>query len=54
VTLDCADDTLVGLTVPEHEEPAVGATVTAAPAPGRLLLYDGETKELLGEARVTT
>jgi multiple sugar transport system ATP-binding protein len=54
VTLECPDDTLVGLTVPEHEEPAVGTTVTAAPAPGRLLLYDGETNELLGEARVTT
>jgi multiple sugar transport system ATP-binding protein len=54
VTLECAGDVLVGLTVPEHEEPEVGATMTAAPDPGRLLLYDGETNTLLGEARVTT
>jgi multiple sugar transport system ATP-binding protein len=53
VTLECAGDALVGLTVPEHEEPEVGSTLTAAPDPGRLLLYDGESKELLGEARVT-
>jgi multiple sugar transport system ATP-binding protein len=53
VTLECPGDTLVGLTVPEHEEPAVGSTLTAAPDPGRLLLYDGETNELIGEARVT-
>lgn len=51
VTLECPDDTLVGLTVPEHEEPEVGTTVTAAPAPGRLLLYDGETNELVGSRR---
>jgi multiple sugar transport system ATP-binding protein len=47
VTLECPGEVLVGLTVPEHEEPEVGTTMTAAPAPGRLLLYDGETTELL-------
>jgi multiple sugar transport system ATP-binding protein len=39
VTLECADGTLVGLTVLEHDEPAVGATVVAVPQAGRLLLY---------------
>jgi multiple sugar transport system ATP-binding protein len=53
VTLECPGDVLVGLTVPEDEEPAVGSGLTAAPDPGRLLLYDGESRELLGEARVT-
>ena len=52
VTLECADDTLVGLTVAEHEEPAIGTTLTANPDPGRLLLYHGETRELLGAAAV--
>jgi len=52
VTLECPGEVMVGVTVPEQEEPAVGATVTAAPDPGRLLLYDGETEELLGEAKV--
>jgi multiple sugar transport system ATP-binding protein len=47
ITLECPGEVLVGLTVPEHEEPAVGTTMTAAPAPGRLLVYDGETTELL-------
>ncbi|HEX6353466.1 ABC transporter ATP-binding protein [Actinophytocola sp.] len=47
VTLECPGEVLVGLTVPEHEEPAVGSTMTAAPAPGRLLLYDGETNQLV-------
>jgi multiple sugar transport system ATP-binding protein len=53
VTLECPGDVLVGLTVPEHEEPTVGAALTAAPDPGRLLLYDGETNELLGTATVS-
>ncbi|OLF16092.1 ABC transporter ATP-binding protein [Actinophytocola xanthii] len=48
VTLECPDGALVGLTVPEQDEPAVGTTLTAAPEPGRLLLYDGETGVLLG------
>jgi multiple sugar transport system ATP-binding protein len=47
VTLECPGEVLVGLTVPEHEEPAVGTTMTAAPAPGRLLVYDGETNQLV-------
>jgi multiple sugar transport system ATP-binding protein len=46
VTLECPGEVLVGLTVPEHEEPAVGTTMTVAPAPGRLLVYDAETTEL--------
>jgi multiple sugar transport system ATP-binding protein len=50
VTLECPGDVLVGLTVPEHDEPAVGATLTAAPDPGRLLLYDAESTDLLGAA----
>jgi multiple sugar transport system ATP-binding protein len=47
VTLECPGEVLVGLTVPEHEEPAVGTTMTAAPEPGRLLVYDGETNQLV-------
>jgi multiple sugar transport system ATP-binding protein len=47
VTLECPGEVLVGLTVPEHEEPAVGTTMTAAPDPGRLLVYDGETNQLV-------
>ncbi|MGB3439193.1 MAG: ABC transporter ATP-binding protein [Actinophytocola sp.] len=47
VTLECPGEVLVGLTVPEHEEPEVGTTMTASPAPGRLLVYDAETTELL-------
>ncbi|MDQ3789343.1 MAG: ABC transporter ATP-binding protein [Actinomycetota bacterium] len=47
VTLECPGEVLVGLTVPEHEEPVVGTTMTVAPAPGRLLVYDAETTQLL-------
>jgi multiple sugar transport system ATP-binding protein len=47
VTLECADGALVGMTVLEQDEPSVGATVTAVPHPGRLLLY-GEDGLLLG------
>jgi multiple sugar transport system ATP-binding protein len=46
VTLECADDTLVGVTVPEHAEPEIGTKLTAVPHPGRLLLY-GEDGLLL-------
>jgi len=53
VTLECPGDTLVGLTVPEDEEPEIGTTLTATPEHGRLLLYHGETNQLLGEARVS-
>jgi multiple sugar transport system ATP-binding protein len=47
VTVECADGTLVGLTVPEHEEPAVGDALHVGPTPGRLLYY-GEDGLLLG------
>jgi multiple sugar transport system ATP-binding protein len=42
VTLECADGTLVGVTVLEHDEPEIGTRVSAVPHPGRLLLYDEE------------
>ncbi|WP_086829550.1 ABC transporter ATP-binding protein [Allokutzneria sp. NRRL B-24872] len=51
VTIECPGDALVGLTVPEQDEPAIGTTVTAAPEPGRLLVFD-EAGLLLGEAKV--
>jgi multiple sugar transport system ATP-binding protein len=51
VTIEAAGGTLVGLTVLEQDEPAVGATITAVPQPGRLLLY-GADGVLLGEAEV--
>jgi multiple sugar transport system ATP-binding protein len=47
VTVECANGALVGLTVPEHEEPSVGTTLHLGPAPGRLLFY-GEDGLLLG------
>jgi multiple sugar transport system ATP-binding protein len=47
VTLDCPDGSLLGLTVREQHEPAIGSTVTAAPEKGRLLLYDKETGSLI-------
>ena len=50
VTLECPGEVLVGVTVPEQDEPAVGATLTAVPEPGRLLLYDGESGDLLAAA----
>ncbi|HEX6341068.1 ABC transporter ATP-binding protein [Umezawaea sp.] len=49
VTLECADGTLVGLVVPEQEEPAVGAELRATPTPGRSLFY-GEDGLLLATA----
>jgi multiple sugar transport system ATP-binding protein len=52
VTLECPGEVLVGVTVPEQAEPAVGATLTAVPDEGRVLLYDTESTELLGEAEV--
>ncbi len=51
VTLECPGDVLVGLTVTEQDEPAVGASVTAVPEPGRLLVYDAEGGKLFGPAR---
>ncbi|MCE7007435.1 ABC transporter ATP-binding protein [Kibdelosporangium philippinense] len=48
VTLECPDGSLVGLTVREQHEPAIGSTVTAAPEEGRLLLYSKEDGTILG------
>jgi multiple sugar transport system ATP-binding protein len=48
VTIECPDGTLVGLTMPEQDEPAIGTTLTITPERGRLLLYDGESGALLG------
>ncbi|TCO56644.1 ABC transporter ATP-binding protein [Actinocrispum wychmicini] len=48
LTLECPDGTLVGVTVREQHEPAVGARVTVAPEAGRLLLYGKEDGRLLG------
>jgi multiple sugar transport system ATP-binding protein len=50
VTLECPGEVLVGVTVPERDEPEVGTELTAVPDPGRLLLYHGDTGELMGEA----
>ncbi|ONI70584.1 ABC transporter [Actinosynnema sp. ALI-1.44] len=47
VTLECPDGSLLGLTVREQHEPAIGSEVTAAPDPGRVLLYDKESGALL-------
>nr|WP_042185842.1 ABC transporter ATP-binding protein [Kibdelosporangium sp. MJ126-NF4]CEL16922.1 Glycerol-3-phosphate ABC transporter, ATP-binding protein UgpC (TC 3.A.1.1.3) [Kibdelosporangium sp. MJ126-NF4]CTQ91849.1 Glycerol-3-phosphate ABC transporter, ATP-binding protein UgpC (TC 3.A.1.1.3) [Kibdelosporangium sp. MJ126-NF4] len=48
VTLECPDGSLLGLTVREQHEPAIGSTVTAVPEQGRLLLYSKEDGTLLG------
>ena len=48
VTLDCPDGTLISLTVPEQDEPAVGRSLTVTAGPGRLLFYDAEDGRLLG------
>ncbi|GAB3001426.1 ABC transporter ATP-binding protein [Saccharothrix stipae] len=47
VTLDCSG-TLISLTVPEQEEPALGASLTVDAAPGRLLFYGADDGRLLG------
>ncbi|TQJ19526.1 ABC transporter ATP-binding protein [Kribbella jejuensis] len=52
VTVDC-DGTLVGVTVPEEEEPAPGAAVTLTAPAGRVLLYDRESGELLSREPAT-
>ncbi|TCO47592.1 multiple sugar transport system ATP-binding protein [Kribbella antiqua] len=46
VTVDC-DGTLVGVTVPEEDEPAPGAAVVLTAPASRVLLYDRESGELL-------
>ncbi|ATL68724.1 ABC transporter ATP-binding protein [Nocardia terpenica] len=48
VVLDCPGDTLLGATVPESDEPALGDTLTAIPQPGRTLLFDPDSGLLLG------
>src|SRR6185437_5671815 len=46
VTVDC-DGTLVGVTVPEENEPTPGAPVVLTAPASRVLLYDRESGELL-------
>ncbi|MEV4316420.1 ABC transporter ATP-binding protein [Actinocrispum sp. NPDC049592] len=48
VTLECPDGTLIGVTVREQDEPAIGSRATAVPESGRLLLYSKEDGTLLG------
>ncbi len=48
VTLECPDGTLIGATVREQDEPAIGSRATAVPEAGRLLLYSKEDGTLLG------
>ncbi|MGZ0149238.1 ABC transporter ATP-binding protein [Kribbella sp. WER1] len=52
VTVDC-DGTLVGVTVPEEDEPAAGAAVTLTAPVSRVLLYDRESGELLARQPAT-
>ncbi|NUR98632.1 MAG: ABC transporter ATP-binding protein [Kribbellaceae bacterium] len=52
VTVDC-DGTLVGVTVPEEEEPAPGAVVTLTAPAARVLLYDRDSGELLARQPAT-
>jgi multiple sugar transport system ATP-binding protein len=47
VTLEADDQHSVGVVVVEGEEPQAGSTGWAVPQPGRLLLYDADTGELL-------
>ncbi|MCM6774587.1 ABC transporter ATP-binding protein [Nocardia sp. CDC159] len=51
VVLDCAEGVQLGVTVPESEEPAVGDALTAVAEPGRILLFDPDSGELLNPAR---
>jgi multiple sugar transport system ATP-binding protein len=46
VTVDC-DGTLVGVTVPEEDEPTPGTVVVLTAPASRVLLYDRESGELL-------
>ena len=52
VTVDC-DGTLVGVTVPEEEEPAPGTPVTLTAPATRVLLYDRDSGELLARQPAT-
>ncbi|TCM49111.1 ABC transporter ATP-binding protein [Kribbella sp. VKM Ac-2568] len=46
VSVEC-DGTLIGVTVPEEDEPDPGATVVLTASESRVLLYDKESGELL-------
>jgi multiple sugar transport system ATP-binding protein len=46
VSVDC-DGTLVGVTVPEEDEPSPGATVVLTAPASRVLLYDQDSGDLL-------
>jgi multiple sugar transport system ATP-binding protein len=46
VSVDC-DGTMIGVTVPEEDEPAPGATVVLTAPASRVLLYDRESGDLL-------
>ena len=52
VTVDC-DGTLIGVTVPEENEPEPGATVVLIAPASRVLLYDRESGELLARQPAT-
>jgi multiple sugar transport system ATP-binding protein len=52
VTVDC-DGTLVGVTVPEENEPEAGTTVTLTAPASRVLLYDKESGDLLARQPAT-
>jgi multiple sugar transport system ATP-binding protein len=54
VTLECADGTLIALTVPEQDEPEVGTPLTTTPHPSRLLLYGEDGTLLPGQERSTS
>ncbi len=51
VSVDC-EGTLVGVTVPEEDEPAPGTTVVLTAPASRVLLYDRESGNLLARQPV--
>ncbi|TDD29147.1 ABC transporter ATP-binding protein [Kribbella turkmenica] len=52
VSVDC-DGSLIGVTVPEEQEPEPGATVVLTAPASRVLLYDRESGELLARQPAT-
>ncbi|MFG1818706.1 ABC transporter ATP-binding protein [Kribbella sp. NPDC049174] len=52
VSVDC-DGTLIGVTVPEEDEPAPGAPVVLTAPASRVLLYDKESGDLLARQPAT-
>jgi multiple sugar transport system ATP-binding protein len=52
VSVDC-EGTLIGVTVPEEDEPAPGTPVVLSAPIQRVLLYDNESGELLARQPVT-